>query len=516
MKISRRDVTELLITVGLIIAILFSVSALEAQTVSAPGSDQLSASDLTRGHPASAQRLMISQSQIIEEQSRLIEELRQKLEGQIRRLETLESQVAKMGGASVDGRSSSYIKSDRQVPQRDLTNVADNLSGNPKKSEDPPSVPDKQPGIDPVQREYDLKFRNFGVNLYGFFYGQWTHDTNGNAGPSIIWASSDAAGRNFPAETFVDVRSTRLGMNFISQRERAGWRSGGQLEADFDTASGAPRIRHAFLRVERGASGLIAGQTWQVVSQLNPDTVNFANLLGLGNLYERTPQVRFWRDLVSADRGYLRLDVGGLVQHQDLGQVVGGAGIRIPGNLNYQLRLSGEVASPWNSERKVLLGVSGGVTRIAVADASERRGRIPHSVFAGELLIPFRHFALSGKSWAGKGIGFGTGAGQFAVVTAPGAFAAVPAHGGWAQVQTWFHLARRDFTLNGFYGLDNPADVVASVALPIRKNSTVGGNLFVKLTEAFMFAPEVQYVRTERITGTNSDFRSSVGFFYSW
>jgi len=72
---------------------------------------------------------------------------------------------------------------------------------------------------------------------------------------------------------------------------------GGQVEFDmYGTASGENKaellVRHAYLSVETQGFEFLAGQTWDLISPLNPNTLNYAVLWGCGNIGYRRPQLR--------------------------------------------------------------------------------------------------------------------------------------------------------------------------------------------------------------------------------
>ena len=54
-------------------------------------------------------------------------------------------------------------------------------------------------------------------------------------------------------------------------------------------------IRHAYFTVQSGNTKLLAGQSWDLVSPLNPPTLNYSVLWGCGNAQYRRPQISLWQ-----------------------------------------------------------------------------------------------------------------------------------------------------------------------------------------------------------------------------
>ena len=95
----------------------------------------------------------------------------------------------------------------------------------------------------------------------------------------------------------VTARQTRLGLR--AERDRMS----GRFEADF--YGGGPEnkntimLRHAYVAIPLGAHTLVAGQTSDLISPLNPLTVNYSVVWGAGNTGYRRPQARLYRETES-------------------------------------------------------------------------------------------------------------------------------------------------------------------------------------------------------------------------
>jgi len=98
------------------------------------------------------------------------------------------------------------------------------------------------------------------------------------------------------------ANETRLGLNATG----SGYGDvtvGGKLEVDlYASITGASiaenkamlQLRHAYFFLEKHSFKVVAGQTWDLISPLNPSTLNYAVLWGCGNTGYRRAQVSFW------------------------------------------------------------------------------------------------------------------------------------------------------------------------------------------------------------------------------
>ena len=117
-----------------------------------------------------------------------------------------------------------------------------------------------------------------------------------------MWALSEGHDEHVRNDDQFDftAKETRLGFaiegplyNNISIR--------GQVEADFygnatDQRKAEIMLRHAYLELGFPSFKLLAGQTWDVISPLNADSLNYSSGYNMGNIGYRHPQLRISRD----------------------------------------------------------------------------------------------------------------------------------------------------------------------------------------------------------------------------
>lgn len=141
---------------------------------------------------------------------------------------------------------------------------------------------------------------NLDMDVYGFIRLDSAYDdssvTDGGGGSYLKWANSESTNSNDDQYTMT-ARASRIGVN-ISGPENNGLRTSGKLEIDFavggSETSNEVRMRQAYLNMDWKDSNfsLLAGQTWDVVSPLNPPTIDFGVLWWSGNMGLRRPQIR--------------------------------------------------------------------------------------------------------------------------------------------------------------------------------------------------------------------------------
>jgi hypothetical protein len=291
------------------------------------------------------------------------------------------------------------------------------------------------------------------------------------------------------------------------------------VEIDFDTGDGAPRIRHAFAQLSRAATRLLVGQTWAIVAQLSPKTVNSDNGFNLGNVFERLPQIRIGSE-VPIGAGALDVQMGvmqffGDKDQTNLAVQQTGAGTNFSIQRGGLPEFQGRIAYHWGKKGAGHFALSGSVGRVELEDNANRERDVTHLLGAVELFIPIGNFHVALEGFYGEAGGYNSGVGQSVAIRPNGTARGIPTVGGFASAGYIFTPAVNG---NVFYGIDDPENTVGGTALRIEKNETVGGNLFWTITRHFSAAPEIQYVRTSYSANNfeADDVRVTLGFFFNF
>jgi hypothetical protein len=156
---------------------------------------------------------------------------------------------------------------------------------------------------------------DFTITPYGYLWGATTYETErSNNGDYTYYVYSAQAPEQVGPTYHVDAKSTRIGLDVLGPRIACldCAQSGGKVEFDFQGASaqenkGAVLLRHAYWEVKDEEFRLLAGQTWDIISPLNPNTTMYTVYWAAGNIGYRRAQFRGERYLAYSDELLLTL-----------------------------------------------------------------------------------------------------------------------------------------------------------------------------------------------------------------
>lgn len=157
-------------------------------------------------------------------------------------------------------------------------------------------------------------FSSVDVQFYGYIKADASRDSSRTTpGNYVVYVDSEATRRN-DAEFNLTANETRLGMDFSGPSTDA-MKTSGKVEFDFFAKPSAEnkaeiQMRHAYMNLEwpEAQFSLLAGQTWDVISPLNPSTLNYSVLWVGGNIGYRRPQVRLTKGLSMTDKVKVKLE----------------------------------------------------------------------------------------------------------------------------------------------------------------------------------------------------------------
>ncbi|HEG43761.1 MAG TPA: hypothetical protein ENH94_06920 [Phycisphaerales bacterium] len=155
-------------------------------------------------------------------------------------------------------------------------------------------------GKSPVLSSLDME-------VYGYIKLDASYDTSRSSpGNYVKWVDSEATNKN-DDEFNMTANQTRLGFK-ISGPEDDGLKVSGKVEVDFYEANlcenkAGIMMRHAFMKLDwpQERFNIIAGQTWDVFSPLNPGTLNYSVQWYSGNTGYRRPQIRLTKGFALGD-----------------------------------------------------------------------------------------------------------------------------------------------------------------------------------------------------------------------
>ena len=307
----------------------------------------------------------------------------------------------------------------------------------------------------------------FDVKWYGFIKLDGSYDQNLTShGNFAMWVKPQVNGRD--DEQFnMTANQTRIGavLNGTGYHQV---RVAGKIELDlYGGVSGATvaqnkalvQLRHAYFTIQSGNTKLLAGQSFDLVSPLNPATLNYTELWGCGNIGHRRAQASLWhtaeagqQTTVTAAGGAFRtigddltptfsLAAGEMADGLDDGTDAGIPSFQGQVDIKHDLRSAGYVR----------MGVSGlwGRLKAETNFGNYETYKSWATVGHFEVVLP-SGWGFSGEAFTGANLGTYLGG-----ILNSSTIEGVATGGGWASA--WVKPAPKVKVVAGF-GVDDPAD----------------------------------------------------------
>ncbi|MFP4261459.1 MAG: DcaP family trimeric outer membrane transporter [Opitutales bacterium] len=336
----------------------------------------------------------------------------------------------------------------------------------------------------------------FNLDFYGYIKLDAAYDSQRtNPGDYAFYAEPES-GTGDDDSFSMTAKQTRFGMK-LEAPEFQEWTSTGGIEMDFygsgsDNAAN-PRIRLAYLQLERGPWTILAGQHYDAWNTILPKSVNFATMGQHGSLWSRRPQVRATREFRPAGDGMLAATIGAArtIGTDDIDEdgdgLDGGEDSGLP-MLQWNLKYM-----PSGSPKGATFALGGHYGREEVErNATDRDAKYATSLVMGSVHLPLHpQFKISGTLWTGENLGnFQGGIGQSLNLDQD---TEIRASGGWVQA-SWYPSST--LNLNAAYGLDDPknGDLAAGDRA---RNETFFTNLYWTFIPSTTFGLEYQYLNTD-------------------
>ena len=350
---------------------------------------------------------------------------------------------------------------------------------------------------------------------YGYFKLDVAHDgSRTTPGQYAKWAIPEPTGD----EINLTLNQTRLGLKLRASADEARFRAGGRVEIDLfgHVDDPDPRIRHAYLTFSwpEAAFDIIVGQTSDVISPLNPSTLNYTVAWWAGNIGFRRPQIRATKRFVTGGGDELRVE--GALTHNIYDTKVGSvsgedAGLAAQTRIAYSFARSG--GPP------VTLGISGhrAAEEFETGTTTERLDSWSANL---DLTLPLSDkVGLQGELFHGKSLapylgGAGQGVGQSAS-PGPSSLHGIHSRGGWLAVSyaTAPESKGRPRFNAGVSADDVKSDDLATGAREL--NRSVFGNVIFRLTRAMDAGFELSHWTTRyKGTGECDALRTQLSLIY--
>jgi len=363
---------------------------------------------------------------------------------------------------------------------------------------------------------------NLDVQLYGKIKADAAVDTSRtDTGDYARWVEHESTNHN-DHQMNITANETRLGLKFNGPNVGEA-KTSGLVEMDF-YGGGAenkstPMMRHAYMQIDWVKCGLslLAGQTWDVISPLNPPTLNYSVQWWAGNIGYRRPQIRLTKvcDLGGGTSLKLETAVARDIGHTgtpDFGPGDSGEDSGLP---SFQGRAS--LSFPFLADKKATFGASGHYAREEYdTDATGRNLKADSWSANLDMDLPILTWlAVKGEMFTGQDLdAYLGGIGQGVVVVANGHLTEIQGTGGWvaASLGPWGPWS---FNVGCSGEFIDDGDVTSATARTC--NSAIFGNVIYKINDNTSVGVEVSRWQTKYKDNDPGDsMRVQTSFIYSF
>lgn len=366
---------------------------------------------------------------------------------------------------------------------------------------------------------------SFDLKWYGHFKLDGSFDQNLTShGNFVMWVQPRMYNKD--DEQFnMTANATRFGFEATGK----GYNNlevGGKLEFDLyagvsassiDQNAATLQLRHAYLTIQSGSTKLLAGQSFDLVSPLNPSTLNYSALWGCGNIGYRRPQVSLWHSLRSNDDqthatlagGFFRtigsdltptfsLAAGELSEGEDDGTDAGIPSFQGLFDVWHNLPSGGYLR----------VGVSGMWGKLKAETNLGNSQKYESWAAVGHLMVSFPNdFGFAGEAFTGSNLGT-----YFGGILRNSSIEGVRAIGGWASA--WVKPSPKVKFAAGF-GMDDPDDNDFTTGRS--QNVSYFGNVRYNIVPQAEIGLEVSHWETKyKNAGTAKNLRAQTAFILNF
>jgi hypothetical protein len=245
------------------------------------------------------------------------------------------------------------------------------------------------------------------VQIYGRLELNSAYEDGITSGLWSAWAPSNA-NKDAQGRTSLSVARTRLGLNLVGPSKEGEPDLNGRFEADFAGAStynnfngnSGFRIRQSYGSVKFKDIGLtlLFGMTDDLITPIDPPSINPSSLNGAGNLGNRRPQIRVTQAL-----GPVEIAVAATHDRLRANDSIASSSPGFPGRLGVKL------PATWAGEKaNVALGIGGLYAKDEAAnpddDKRAKRGPSTNSINADLSLPIINILTLTGEFFMGQNL----------------------------------------------------------------------------------------------------------------
>ncbi len=336
------------------------------------------------------------------------------------------------------------------------------------------------------------------ITLYGYIKADVIYDSARiNNGNIAYFVESEERIDQEDDQLNLTANQTRFGFD-IKAPLWEGIETTGKIEMDFYGGGGENtphlRFRHAYIKVhwKKSDFSILAGQTFDLVAPLNPDTINFMVLCSSGNIGYRRPQIRLSKGWEIGKNSKLSLDAA-------FTRTVGNTNLLYPEYLDAgedsgfpTIQGRAGICLPLWMEKSASFGISGhwGQEEYDLDNQGKNKDFDSWSLALDITLPLYENIALRGEIWIGKNLGSYLGGVQQTVNKTR--LKEISSQGGWLALEIG-PISKWKYNLG--FGMDDPDDEDLSPGMR-SKNWSIYGNTYYSLTEYCTIGGEISYWRT--------------------
>lgn len=341
---------------------------------------------------------------------------------------------------------------------------------------------------------------SFSISPYGFIKFDAAYETGCSShGNFAFWAVNPGDSDGLFHAT---ANNTRLGLD-IKAGKIGSFKVAGKIEIDFYGGGAENKawnyMRHAYLELSNDKWTFVAGQYWDIISPLNPFTLNYPVMWGAGNVGYRRPQlsathrVKTGKALLTFQAGIFRTISGDL----DSDGIDDGTAEGTP-------TLQGRIAArfPFAEEGSIQLGISG--------HSGKSTGTVSydsHSLHFDLSLVLSKRLTLLGEWFTGKNLLPYLGA--IIQGVNPALQREIETSGFFATLVAGLTPKLK---LNAGYGQDQPDEETLSPGMR-SKNQVLFANLMYSLGKKLSLGFEIYHVATDFL---EADSQKTLRLQHSW
>ncbi len=350
--------------------------------------------------------------------------------------------------------------------------------------------------------------KSFEYNLYGYFKLDGAYDQNLTShGNFAMWVKPQSY-EDDDDQFNMTANQSRFGLN-LAGKGYEDVKINGKVEFDlYAGVTGAAiaenkpmlQLRHAYFTVQKGGTKLLAGQSTDLISPLNPSTLNYSVLWGVGNIGYRRAQISLWQTFKAGETNVTMAGGAFRTIGNDLtptftlalGETADGADDGTDAGIPSVQGLL-DVKHSFASGAALQLGVSGLWGKLKAETNLGNYEDYESWIASGHLQIDFsKAFGVNGEVYSGS-----NGGSYFAGIANNSKIDGVASFGAWGSL--WAQVSPK-VKFSAGYGMDDPEDEDLNTGDRVY-NQCVYGNITYKLVDPVSVGFELSQWQTDYLDG---------------